>query len=237
MELIIDTSSELAGIAVSYQGKVLTLLTWQSGRNQTVELVPNLIWLIRQAKLELRSMEAITVAKGPGSFNGLRVGISTAKALAFSLNIPVLGIGTLEAEAYSFAFTGLPLCSVHKVAASEIAVAFYQQKNDQWHCLEQYLTTVEALCRNIKQATLFCGEMPLEMITEIKQKLGKRAIIALSSSVSRISSLAALGWQKLNQGQGDDPGALQPLYLRPPHITKPKIPYPEQTIRTRNENP
>jgi hypothetical protein len=48
-----------------------------------------------------------------GSFNGLRAGISAAKGLAFSLNLPLVGISTLEAEAFIFAFSGLPLCPVH----------------------------------------------------------------------------------------------------------------------------
>ncbi|GAI55710.1 unnamed protein product, partial [marine sediment metagenome] len=96
------------------------------------------------------SIEAIIVAKGPGSFNGLRVGISIAKGLAFSLAIPLLGISTLEAEAYPFAYTGLPLSPIHKAGREEIATAFYQQKNNEWHCLKaEHLTTLDTLCRRI----------------------------------------------------------------------------------------
>lgn len=235
MELIIDTSSDLAGIAVSHHGEVITLLTWKSEKNQTVELIPNIRWLTWQAKLELRSIEAIIVAKGPGSFNGLRVGIGTAKALAFSLDIPLLGVSTMEAEAYSYAGTGLPLCSIHKAGHDQVAVALYQHKGGQWHFLGHRITTVEALCRSIRRATIFCGQMSPQLIAAIGQKLGRRAIIAPGNTATRISSLAILGWQKLNRGERDDPARLEPLYLRPPHITQPKTPYPQQMIR--NENP
>jgi len=223
MELAIDTSSNIVSVAVSHKGEILASLTWRTTRNHTIELLPNLVCLLQQAKVELGSIEAIVVAKGPGSFNGLRVGISTAKGLAFVLNIPLLGVNTLEAEAYTFAFTGLPLRPIHKAGREEIATGLYRQKDNGWQCLEaENLTTIKSLCRRIKQKTLFCGEIPADIISEIQQKLGKRAIISQSNSPSRASSLAILGWRKLSRGEWDDPLTLQPLYLRPPHITKPR---------------
>jgi tRNA threonylcarbamoyl adenosine modification protein YeaZ len=223
MELSIDTSSNIVSIALSHKGEILASLTWQTTQNHTIELLPNLVCLLQQAKVELVSIQAIIVAKGPGSFNGLRVGISTAKGLAFTLNIPLLGVNTLEAEAYPFAFTGLPLRPIHKAGREEIATALYWQKDNEWQCLEaENLTTVKTLCRRIKQKTLFCGEIPADMIREIQQNLGRRAIISQSNSPSRANSLAILGWRKLSKGEHDDLVTLQPLYLRPPHITKPK---------------
>jgi tRNA threonylcarbamoyl adenosine modification protein YeaZ len=223
MELAIDTSSSTASIALSREGEVLASLTWQTPQNHTMELLPNLVCLLQRINLELDSIEAIIVAKGPGSFNGLRVGISTAKGLASALNIPLLGVNTLETEAYPFAFTRLPLRPIHKAGREEIATALYRQKDNEWRCLEaENLTTVKALCRQIKQKTLFCGELPPEIISEIQQNLGKRAIISQINSLPRASSLVILGWRKLNRGEQDDPVTLQPLYLRPPHITKPK---------------
>ena len=224
MELAIDTSSNIASIALSHKGEILTELTWQSAQNHTVELLPNLVRLLGQAKVEPNSVEAVIVAKGPGSFNGLRVGISIAKGLAFSLNIPLLGISTLEAEAYPFAYTDLPLCPIHKAGREEIATALYQQKANEWRCLEEeHLTTVEALCQRIKRETIFCGEIPPGVVNEIRQNLGRRAIIPQPAvRLRRAGFLAVLGWQKLSAGEHDDLATLQPLYLRPPHVTKPK---------------
>jgi len=232
MELAIDTSSSTASVALSHKGEVLASLSWQTARNHTIELLPNLVCLLQQARVELGSVGAIIVAKGPGSFNGLRVGISTAKGLASALNIPLLGVNTLEAEAYPFAFTGLPLRPIHKAGREEIAAALYRQKGNEWQCLEaENLTTVKSLCRRIKQRTLFCGEIPPDIISEIQQNLGKQAIISQSNSPSRASTLAILGWRKLSRGEQDDPVTLQPLYLRPPHITKPRYKTPRLSLR------
>jgi tRNA threonylcarbamoyladenosine biosynthesis protein TsaB len=228
MELTIDTSSNVVSVALSHKGEILASLTWQTRQNHTVELLPNLVCLVQQVKVELRSIEAIIVAEGPGGFSGLRVGISTAKALASVLDVPLLGVNTLEVEAYPFAFTGLPLRPIQRSGREEIATALYRQKDNEWQCLEaENITTLKALCRRTKQKTLFCGEIPAHITNKLQQNLGRRAIIVQTNSFFRAASLVTLGWQKLSKGERDDPVTLQPLYLRPPHITKPseKTPY------------
>jgi tRNA threonylcarbamoyl adenosine modification protein YeaZ len=223
MELAIDTSSNIVSIALSHKGEIVAVLTWQTRRNHTIELLPNLACLLQQARTSLASIEAIVVAKGPGSFNGLRVGISTAKGLAFTLHIPLMGVNTLEAEVYPFAFTGLPLRAIQKAGYQEVATAVYRQKDNHWRCLEaDNLASIEAVCRRTKQRTIFCGEIPVDIAEQIRHNLGRRAIICRNGHPSRGSPLATLGWQELSRGQHDDPSSLQPVYLRPPHITKPK---------------
>jgi tRNA threonylcarbamoyl adenosine modification protein YeaZ len=227
MELAIDTSSNVAGLALSHQGELRASLTWMTARNHTVELLPNLVSLLKQARVELNALDAIIVAVGPGSFNGLRVGISTAKGLASVLNIPVVGVNTLEAEAYPFAFTGMPVRPVHRAGHEEVATALYRQTLGKWQCLEAVnLTTLAVLCSRIRQKTLFCGEIPHDVLSEIRQSLGRRAIMSPGEGRCRVASLALLGWQKLNRGEKDDPVTLQPSYLRPPHITKPRTKTP-----------
>ncbi|HXZ29699.1 MAG TPA: tRNA (adenosine(37)-N6)-threonylcarbamoyltransferase complex dimerization subunit type 1 TsaB [Dehalococcoidia bacterium] len=232
MELAIDTSSNVISIALSHKGEILSLFSWQTRQNHTIELLPNLICLLQRADVELDSVEAIVVAKGPGSFNGLRVGISTAKGLAFALNVPLLGVSTLEAEAYPFAFTGLPLRAIHNAGRQEIATALYRQRDNEWQRLEaENLATIDALLRRTRQKTLFCGEIPADIAGQIQQNLGRRAIISRNSSLCRLNSVAALGWRKLSEGEHDNLVTLQPLYLRPPHITKPKQRVPFSSSR------
>ena len=223
MELALDTSSRILGIALSDKGEIRALQIWETRQNHTIELLPHLVCLAKQAGVEVASIEAVIVATGPGSYNGLRAGISTAKGLALALNIPLLGVSTLEAEAYAFAFTGLPVRVIHQAGREEIATALYRRKDNEWQCLEEEnLARVETVWRRTKQRTLFCGDIPAHMAKQIQQTLSRRAIIRLNSNLSCVSSLAVLGWRRLSKGGHDDPVTLQPLYLRPPHITKPK---------------
>jgi len=223
MELAIDTSTEIAGIALSESGSVIAELTWQSGRNHTVELLPGIDYILSLIKVDMNSINAIFVAKGPGSFNGLRVGISTAKGFAFSLSIPLIAVNTLEIEAYPFALSNLPINAIHNAGRGEIAVASYIQKKD-WQCIkEHFLTTPEQLINSIKEKTLFCGEIPAAVLVQLKSELGELAEIPDETArMRRPGYLTELAWKRLNNGQRDDISALQPLYLRQPPITESK---------------
>ncbi|MBA7651531.1 tRNA threonylcarbamoyladenosine biosynthesis protein TsaB [subsurface metagenome] len=224
MQLAIDTSTDTASIALVQDGEVLAELTWHCGQNHTVELLPRLTYLLNQTGVNLQSTSCVIVAKGPGSFNGLRVGISTAKGLAFSLGIPIVGISTLEVAAYQHAETGLPICPVFNAGRSEIATAIYQKKHNKWCQLTaEHITTVDALCSQITTKTIFCGEFTPLIATQLRKQLKQRAIIPPSAArLRRASFLAELGLQRLKAGSYDNPATLQPLYLRQPPITKPK---------------
>ncbi len=132
MELAIDTSTETASIALSSQGEVIAELTWHAGQNHTAEVIPNIVCLLDQGKLNINDINSVIVAKGPGSFNGLRVGMSLAKGLALALNIPLVGISTLEVEAYPYAFTLLPICPIQNAGRGEIATALFRIKKGKW---------------------------------------------------------------------------------------------------------
>jgi len=224
VELAIDTSTDFCSIGLSRQGEIIAELTWHSEQNHTVELVPSLERLLKQTKANIESLKAIFVAKGPGSFNGLRVGMSTAKGLAFAFGIPLIGIGSLEIEAYPFAFTKLPVCAVHNAGRGELAAAAYQLK-DSWRCLTpDHITSDNTLIRQTKRKTIFCGEIPTSVIEELKKKLERYAIIPEAAArLRRACYLSELGWQRLDKGQVDDAASLQPLYLRQPPITLRKV--------------
>ena len=224
MQLAIDTSTDITTIALSKEGEVVAELTWHCAQSHTVELIPNIIHLLSHTGAEIQSITGIAVARGPGSFNGLRVGMSTAKGLAFTLDIPLVGISTLEVEAFPHAYTELVLCPIHNAGRGEIAAAFYQLKENRWcRLLEEHITSVDTLCSQIKTRTLLCGELPSWVEAQIKGQLGELVVIPEPVvRLRRAGWLARLGWQRLEKGDFDDPAALQPLYLRKPAITQPK---------------
>ena len=224
MQLAIDTSTDIASLALVQGNEVMAELTWRCGQNHSTQLLPNLSHLLNQAQLSLQLVDCIIVAKGPGSFNGIRVGISTAKGLAFSLGIPLVGISTLEVEAYQHAGTGLPICPIFNAGREEIATAMYQKKGNNWCKLaNEHITTVDALCLQITTKTLFCGEFVPLIAEQLREQLKHKAVILTpAAGLRRASFLAELGLKRIEAGDYDDPVTLQPLYLRGPAITKPK---------------
>ena len=227
MYIAIDTSTDFASLALVQEDQLVAEMNWRCGRDHTAQLLPSLSVLLDRAGLELKAAEGIIVARGPGSYNGLRVGLSTAKALAFSLSVPLVGVSTLEVEAYQHAERGLPVCAVFNAGRGEVAAAVYRQQGDDWtRLVAEHVTTVEALTTHITAPTVFCGEHVAAIAAELIERLGKKAAIAPPASrLRRAGYLAELGLRRLKAGDYDDPTALQPLYLRGPAITQPKNPW------------
>ena len=226
MQLAMDTSTDTASLALVQEGKILAELTWRCQQNHTTQLLPNLQHLLDQTGASLQSISSIIVARGPGSYNGLRVGISTAKGLAFSLEIPIVGISTLEAEAYQHAATGLPVCPILNASRDEIATALYQLKESGWNQVAaEHLSTVDTLCSRTTTRTVFCGEFVSSIAERLIKQLGGKAMIPSPvTGLRRAGFLAELGFKRLESGDCDDPSTLQPVYMRGPNITRPKHP-------------
>ncbi len=224
MQLAIDTSTDTASLALIQDSEVLAELTWHCGQNHTTELLPRLFHLLEHSKLSLQSTSGIIVAKGPGSFNGLRVGISTAKGLALSLGSPIIGISTLAVAAYPHAETGLPVCPIFNAGRGEIATAIYQKKHQGWcQLVAEHITTVDTLCSQITTKTIFCGDFIPFIAPQLRKQLKQKAIILPPAArLRRAGFLAELGLKRFEAGDFDNLATLQPLYLRRPSITKPK---------------
>ena len=228
MQLAIDTSTAYASIALVQGYQIIAELTWRCGSNHSVELSPRLTHLMDQNKVDVASIDNIIVAKGPGSFNGLRVGVSEAKGLAYSLGIPIIGISTLEATAYQFASTGWQLCAVQNAGREEIAAAIYQAKPRKGWCrlMEEQITSPDILAKRITEPTIFCGEFDEATALKIKKLCRSKAFMPNRvDQVRRAGYLAELGQIRIAAQDFDDLATLQPLYLRRPPITERKKPF------------
>ena len=228
MELSIDTATDTASVAISREGKPIAEISWYAGQNHTVNLMPNALHLFKLTGEELNKIDAVFVSLGPGSYNGLRAGLSAAKGLALSLDIKLIGIGTLDIVAYPYADTGLPICVIHDAGRGEIASATYRMLDSRWHKLiEEHITTLDALCKTIDTKTVMCGQFSSftenqpEPARFIAERLGNMAVIR-ETTLRRAGFLAELGWKRLERGESDDIATLQPLYMRRPAITKPR---------------
>jgi tRNA threonylcarbamoyl adenosine modification protein YeaZ len=222
MIVAIDSSTDIASLALAEGDRVLAEASWRCGQNHSVELLPRLVQLLGEAKVSLKDTSLVIVAKGPGSFNGLRVGLSTAKGLAFSLGVPIIGVSSLEAEACGHAQTGLPICPVFNAGRGEIAVALYQKTDSGWQRLApEHITTIDALAGEISEKTLFCGEYVAAIERQLKNRLKEKALIA-PEKMRSATSLIELARPRIAAADYDDPATLQPVYLRRPAITRPR---------------
>ena len=216
LELSLDTASEMASIALSREGRLLAELTWRCDRDHSRQLLPAIDGLLGRRQVSKDDLTAVFVCLGPGSYAGMRTGVSTAKGLAFALDLPLVGLGRLEIEAYAFAGAGGPVVAVHRAGRKELAWAAYVA-DPQWHELAPpRLSPADALVDDLPDGALVTGEVD-EALAESLAARGHR-LVRGAATVRRAALLAELGWQRLQAGRADDPKTLVPIYLREPAI-------------------
>jgi len=223
LELTIDTASDMASVALSREGAPEVELTWRCPRNHSRELLPAVEYLMQRSDVGKGELTAVFACIGPGSYTGLRVGIASAKGLAFALALPIVGVGRLEADAYQHADFAGPICAVHRAGRGELAWAIYSSAPAGWRqVLAPRLTTPEELMANVRRPTLFCGEIDQELTARLTETLGAKARFAgRATSLRRAATIAELAWRRLAAGQADDAASLRPIYLREAVFVRP----------------
>ncbi len=216
LELSIDTASELASLALSSRGRLLAELTWHAGRDHSRQLIPAIEALLARQDASKDDLAAIFVCTGPGGYAGLRAGVSTAKALAFALSVPIVGIGRLEIEAYAFAAAGLPAAAVHRAGRRELAFAVYTSDPDWREIAPPQLASAEWLMRALPDNALVTGEVDAALGEALVAR--SHRVASGAPSLRHAALLAEIGWRRLQSGRSDDPKSLVPLYLREPAI-------------------
>ena len=212
MELCIDTSTRYAAVGLSNKGETIAELSWRSERNHSVELVPSIRTLMRHAGVKMGEVEAVFVAGGPGAFSALRVGMSTAKALASGAGVPLVSVGTLELEAQPYMGFGIPLHALIEAGRDRLYVGRYGLPPD---APVFGVMSHDELVSSIESRSLFCGEAARSIAGTLTEALGGRAVVAdFPPPTRRASVLARLGYRRWEAGAIDDPAVLQPMYLR-----------------------
>lgn len=225
MLLAIDTATRMAGLALydPAAGRILGEETWYSNENHSVELMPRVARLMHTQSLAPAGLTGLAVSLGPGSFTGLRTGVSTAKGLALALKVPLVGIPTLEVTARPHMSQRLPIWAILQAGRGRICVAHYLRQRGRWSRQGSYrLTTVDALAEQVdNKAALFCGEIDAREAGLLRQHMGEEAVIVTpAASPRRAAYLAEIGWEQLARGDHDDPITMSPIYLHQ------DIPYP-----------
>ena len=216
-ELSIDTASSLASVALSRGGEVVAESTWRCQRNHSVELLPAIERLLANVSESPGDLTAVFVSVGPGMYTGLRVGVATAQGLARASNIPLVGVGRLELDAYPHASFAGDVVAVHRAGRGDLGWATY--RDGPWRELAPpHLTKPDELADSLRQLTLLTGEIDDELMALLAERAGDLAEIAEPTSQGRAVALAELGHARLEAGTAREPALVAPLYLRPPAI-------------------
>jgi tRNA threonylcarbamoyladenosine biosynthesis protein TsaB len=217
--LAIDTATRYISLALHDGHQIVYESTWRTFNNHTIELTPALRQALIQTRLAPADLTAVAVAQGPGSFTGLRIGMSVAKGLAMARQIPLVAVPTLDIVAASVPPFAGPLVAVLQAGRGRICVQRYRLNHDDWVSSgEAAVMTWEALVERVSEETLFAGEIDAagqELLDATEHPV---RIAPGAQALRRAGFLAEIAWTRLETDDADDPATVVPLYLHQPGV-------------------
>ena len=225
--LALETSTLTGSVALveaplredaSFRGeKILAEYTLNLPGTHSERLMPAIDHLLLEASRSVSEIQGIALALGPGSFTGLRIGVSTVKGLAYALRAPVVGVSTLGALAQNVRFVSSLICPVLDARKKEVYAALFRGDGEgNLHKIsEDWVLSPENLCSRIAEKTIFLGN-GVEVYGEtFKRSLGPHALFAPPElSLPRAAHVARLSLAKFKSGQTLDVFSFTPVYVR-----------------------
>lgn len=214
MILAIDTSSDVAGVALAESETILGEIVWTGRASHSSVLMPSIERLLAAAGLDAGSIHSIAVAMGPGSFSGLRVGISVAKGLAMALDVPLAGIGTLDVIAWQVSPLAGSVMVVQPAGRGQVYAARYIGRQSEWtRVAGPEIQSIETAATATGDAML-AGEAAALVAAAREPGANPLRLDPPGWNLRRPGFLAELGRLYFRSGGPDQRDRLEPLYLR-----------------------
>jgi tRNA threonylcarbamoyladenosine biosynthesis protein TsaB len=214
--LAIDTSNLVMGIAVITNDRIIGEFTTNLKKNHSVRLMPAIQDLLNEVDIAPNELERIIVANGPGSYTGVRIGVTAAKTMAWALGIPIVGVSSLEVLAQNGRYFGGLVSPMFDARRNQVYTGLYG-RNETTHSLvkdEQIILVTDWLeqLKSLGQSILFLGNDVAMHEKWIVDELGNQAVFgALSEHNPRPGELAMLG---INRDPWEDIHTFVPSYLQ-----------------------
>lgn len=212
--LSIDTSSKICAVAILQDENLIKENLIDNGQTHSEKLMPMIKEILTCTELSLKDIDLIVCDKGPGSFTGIRIGIATVKAFADSLNIPCIGISSLEALCFNVKTNGL-ICSMIDARNENVYWSCFENKNGKYILKHEFavdsLDSVLETLTNYNTPITFVGDASVCYHEKITQVL-PNSIFCLQNGLSAYN-LGLAGLTKFKNNQMED---FMPLYIRKP---------------------
>ena len=212
--LSLDTSTLAGSIALTEDNQLRAEITLNLKRKHTERLLPSLDWLFSELGLSPEEIDLLGVGIGPGSFTGLRVGLATAKGLALSLNLPLLGISSLLALAWQARFWSGKILALLDARKGQVFAQMFQGGGKLEPVFEPISIYPAQLAERIKETVLVVGE-GFRVYSEIFSQKKNLIYAGEEFDYPRAEIIARLAYERFQKGERDSLDELVPLYLRP----------------------
>lgn len=222
MILAADTSTESMGVALWDNNQLVAETVLRTGLKHAVTFMPAVENILNRANIDIQAIDAFACTTGPGSFTGIRIGISAVKGMAFAAQKPAFGVSTLEVLAAGSACIapGIIICPMLDARNDRIYAAAWTQGRSvideaNWQA-EEFLSAVRKVCSqqgNIAAVYLIGSGKKTILRNSLLPEDIPVQLVQPSLDYPRPSVAAAITEQKITAGETGDPDRMQPSYL------------------------
>ena len=219
----LDSSGLTASVAIARDDTVVAEYSVNYKKTHSQTLVPMLDEITKMTELDLSTVDAVAISKGPGSFTGLRIGSATAKGLGAALNVPIVEIPTTEALAFNMYGTSRIVCPIMDAKREQVYTGIYEFKTDGneevlFTIEEEMAVPIEEIAEKInsyERPVVFLGDG----VPVFKGKLQELVTVPMifaspDKCMQSAGSVAVLGMKYFNEGKTVPASQHAPEYLR-----------------------
>jgi len=214
--LAVDTATTSCSVAIIEKAGLLAEFTLIREETHSKHLMDMINTTLRISGRNISDIDGFAVTKGPGSFTGLRIGISTVKGLAAASGRPIVGVSSLEALAFQVSFSPILICPLLDARRGEVYYSRYRFINGQLkRQIKERVIHPDHAVDDLDEPCLFVGNGALLHKAILMEKLGKLASFApVIQNTIRASTVAYLSMVKFESDDTNDIGEFQPSYIR-----------------------
>lgn len=215
----IDTSTMCGSVGfIDEEGDVLFEYLFKAQITHSERLLKAIDHVLKETGYNLEDLDGLVISLGPGSFTGLRIGVSTVKGLSFATGKPVVGLSSLDILAFQVSPTPYLICPMIDARKKEVYTAFYRydEKNSLERLTEYQIMRPEELVKKIEGKTIFVGNGAMIYKNLLKECLASLAIFTIYPLNHPLGvNTAKLGCELLRNKKYLDIESFTPIYIRP----------------------
>lgn len=220
----IDSSSEIGAVGISDSNGISGDINIRLVHRHSEELLSNIDFLLKQSGYRMADLEGLSVTIGPGSFTGLRIGLSTARTFAQVLDIPIIGVSSLDVLAYNMALTSKWLVPVIDAKRNRVYTAIYQgwsQDIDSVKVSADKAVNIDNLIKELRALDsqgefIFLGDGSIRYQQFFEGSALDIQRASIDKNIPHGGVIAELGRYYLEQGKSDNYLEITPNYLKKP---------------------
>ena len=231
--LCLECSATPASVAIIEDGKIIgsSFINIKLTHSQT--LMPMVESLLKATKISISDIDGIAISQGPGSFTGIRIGISAAKGLAFTKNLPCVGVSTLRAMAENFKGNNCVVCAVMDARCNQVYNALFDIENDSIKRIcddrallcDELAKDIDNLIKTSEKEVIICGDG-----TDLFYKFtNDNPRVKKATEIYKFQNASAVGlaaFENFKYGKTISANELLPVYLR--------LPQAERELKSKN---